>query len=89
MKEYIDREEFLKRLNILYNGLDNLEKMLYSSPLVELVDIPKADVIEREKIDKAIEEIQKLRGCSCSCSDGIIDDVEDILDKLIESEEEE
>ena len=26
MKEYIDREELLKRLNILYNGLDNLEK---------------------------------------------------------------
>ena len=86
MKEYIDRGEFLKRLNILYNGLDNLEKLLYSSPLIELVDIPKADVIEREKINKAIEEIQKLRGCSCSCSDGIIDDVEDILDKLIESE---
>ena len=89
MKEYIDREEFLKRLNILYNGLDNLEKLLYSSPLIELVDIPTADVIEREKINKAIEEIQKLRGCSCSCSDGIIDDVEDILDKLIEGEEEE
>ena len=86
MKEYIDREEFLKRLNILYNGLDNLEKLLYSSPLIELVDIPKADVIEREKINKAIEEIQKLRGCSCSCSDGIIDGVEDILDKLIESD---
>ena len=86
MTEYIDREKFLKRLNILYNGLDNLEKLLYSSPLIELVDIPKADVIEREKINKAIEEIQKLRGCSCSCSDGIIDDVEDILDKLIESE---
>ena len=89
MSEYIDREEFLKRLNVLYNVLDNLEKMLYSSPLIELVDIPKADVIEREKIDKAIEEIQKLRGCSCSCSDGIIDDVEDILDKLIESEKSE
>ena len=44
------------------------------------------EYIEREKINKAIEEIQKLRGCSCSCSDGIIDDVEDILDKLIESE---
>ena len=70
----------------LYNVLDNLEKILYSSPLVELVDIPKADVIEREKINKAIEEIQKLRGCSCSCSDRIIDDVEDILDKLIESD---
>ena len=89
MSEYIDREEFLKRLNVLYNVLDNLEKMLYSSPLIELVDIPKAEVIEREKIDKAIEEIQKLRGCSCSCSEGIIDDVEDILDKLIEREKSE
>ena len=86
MKEYIDREEFLKRLNVLYNVLDNLEKILYSSQLIELVDIPKADVVEKEKIEKAIEEIQKLRGCSCSCSDGIIDDVEDILDKLIESD---
>ena len=75
MKEYIDREEFLKRLDVLYNMLDNL------------VDIPIADVVEKKKINKAIEEIQKLRGCSCSCSDGIIDDVEDILYKLIESEE--
>ena len=49
---------------------------------ITLDNIPKADVIEREKINKAIEEIQKLRGCS----DGIIDDVEDILDKLIESD---
>ena len=88
MKEYIDREELVKRFNVLYyNMLDNLEKMIYSSPLSKLTDIPKADVIEREKIDRAIEEIQKLRGCPCSCSDGIIDDVEDILDKLIESGE--
>ena len=49
--------------------------MLYSSPLIELVDIPKADVIEREKIEKAIVEIQKLRGCS----DGIIDDCREIF----------
>ena len=53
---------------------------------ITLDNIPTADVVEREKIEKAIEEIQKLRGCSCSCSDGIIDDVEDILDKLIESD---
>ena len=32
-------------------------------------------------IDKIYADIQKLRGCSCSCSDGIIDEVEDILDK--------
>ena len=43
--------------------------------------------IPLDKVKQAIEEIQKLRGCSCSCSDGIIDDVEDILDKLIESEQ--
>ena len=49
---------------------------------ITLDNIPTVDVIEREKIEKAIEEIQKLR----SCSDGIIHDVEDILDKLIESE---
>ena len=42
--------------------------------------------LEKEPLlDKINAEIQKLRGCSCSCSDGIIDDVEDILDKLIES----
>lgn len=86
MKEYIDREEFLKRFNALYNVLDNLDKAFCSSQLIELVDIPTADVVEREKINKAIEEIQTLRGCSCSCSDGIIDDVEDILYNLIESE---
>lgn len=34
-----------------------------------------------EVLDKIYADIQKLRGCSCSCSDGIIDDVEDILDK--------
>ena len=43
--------------------------------------------ISLDKVKQAREEIQKLRGCSCSCSDGIIDDVEDILDKLIESED--
>ncbi len=32
-------------------------------------------------VDKIRAEIQELRNCSCSNSDGIIDDVEDILDK--------
>lgn len=32
-------------------------------------------------LDKITAEIQGLRNCSCSCSDGIIDDVEDIIDK--------
>ena len=38
--------------------------------------------LEQEPIlDKIYADIQRLRGCSCSCSDGIIDGVEDILDK--------
>lgn len=50
----------------------------------------EVQAIPLDKVKQAIEEIQKLRGCSCSCSDGIIDDVEDILDKLItESEDKE
>ena len=40
----------------------------------------------REALDNVIAEIQKLRGCSCSCSDGIIDDIEDIIDKYREVE---
>ena len=46
--------------------------------------IPIEDVVAM--LDKIRSEIQKLRGCSCSCSDGIIDDVEDIIDKYRESE---
>jgi hypothetical protein len=44
--------------------------------------------LEQEPIlDKIYADIQRLRGCSCSCSDGIIDDIEDILDKYkVESE---
>lgn len=47
------------------------------------IEIMQGETISLDKVKQAIEEIQKLRGCSCSCSDGIIDDVEDILDKLI------
>ena len=40
------------------------------------------ELLEQEPIlDKIRAEIQKLRNCSCSCSDGIIDDIEDIIDK--------
>ena len=39
-------------------------------------------------LDKIKVDIQELRDCSCNNSDGIIDDVEDIIDKYKgESEE--
>lgn len=36
----------------------------------------------RTKIDKAIAEIEKLSGQTCYCSDGIIDEVLDILEGI-------
>lgn len=36
---------------------------------------------QADVLDKIYADIQRLRGCSCNCSDGIIDDVEDILGK--------
>ena len=49
------------------------------------------EALEQEPIlDKIYADIQKLRGCSCRYSDGIIDDVEDIIDKYkAESEDKE
>lgn len=55
-----------------------------------LADAQEAEEEQEPILDKIYADIQKLRGCSCSCSDGIIDDVEDILDKYkAESEVEE
>jgi hypothetical protein len=66
---------------------DNRSKLFTSKDCMVAVDKQLAvKAIPLDKVKQAREEIQKLRGCSCSCSDGIIDDVEDILDKLIESE---
>jgi len=48
--------------------------------LNELV-LTQKDNEQEPILDKIYADIQRLRGCSCSCSDGIIDDVEDILDK--------
>lgn len=44
------------------------------------MDEIKKTLIE-QYLDKITADIQRLRGCSCSCSDGIIDDIEDIIDK--------
>ena len=54
MPEYISREEFLKRIKP-YDTSDNTDKALYNFALNTMIGIPNADVIEREKINKAIE----------------------------------
>ena len=56
------------------------EKYRVTEQAIKAVMAIKA--LEQEDIlDKIRAEIQGLRNCSCSCSDGIIDDVEDIIDK--------
>jgi hypothetical protein len=77
MSRLIDADELLKQINIWCDCVDGA---------CLLKDASTVKAIPLDRIKQAKEEIQKLRGCSCSCSDGIIDDVEDILDKLIESE---
>jgi len=52
-----------------------------------LADIQSAYDCGKSAIYKIRAEIQGLRNCSCSCSDGIIDDVEDIIDKYMEESE--
>lgn len=77
----IDREKTMEEIPI--DVCDGFE-------VTDIIEkIPEVKAIPLDKVKKAREEIQKLHGCSCSCSDGIIDDVEDILDKLIESEDKE
>ena len=85
MTRYIDADKLIFKLNETQIEFDrNYYGLGEAKQIVD--NVPTSNVVERKKIEKAIDEIQKLRGCSCSCSDGIIDDVEDILDKLIESE---
>jgi thiamine monophosphate kinase len=76
-------EEHIKNLETIgYDGWTVTEEAYKS--LQYAITVLKQEPI----LDKIRAEIQNLRNCSCSCSDGIIDDVEDIIDKYeVESEE--
>jgi len=81
MKYVIDISE--NRLDVLRMFYKDCQDNLSTSDIAIVEGKPLDDVL-----DKIRTEIQKLRGCSCECSDGIIDDVEDIIDKYrAESEE--
>lgn len=60
----------------LQNHTDDYGEESHTAMMMAIKALEKEPVL-----DKIYADIQKLRGCSCSCSDGIIDDVEDILDK--------
>ena len=91
MAEYIDRKQAIKYLCTNMNWLDEdgyiAEDSEKVSAITDLVNgVPTADVIPLEKIKQAYVEIENLSGQSCMVSDGVVNDVLDILDKLIESE---
>lgn len=60
-----------------------------AQPAVEA--IPKADYETRLKADMVAMltdiqlEIQEYSGCSCSCSDGIVDDIDDVIQQKIDA----
>ena len=51
MTEYINRNELLSVLNDKYESIADINSII--------IDMKPADVIEREKVNKAIEEIEK------------------------------
>lgn len=92
-EDYIEGNAYERHPLPEYYAIENAIKALEQEPKpmieIDLYSVIKQKYIEREALDKISAEIQRLRGCSCSCSDGIIDDVEDIIDKYkAESEEE-
>ncbi len=61
MAEYIDREEFGKQILFECNRIRNKQMSTGLSDAYGMLwDFPKADVVERSKIDKSIEEINDM-----------------------------
>ena len=62
MAEYIDKDKLNKKKKYLFQtqGMP-FPKSEYFIKVDDFMEVPTADVIERSKIDKAIEEIDFLR----------------------------
>ena len=78
MAEYIDRTQL--EPDTEWSDYDD-GFVSYSQSQIR--SMPKADVVEREKVNKAMKQIEELSGQSCMVSDGIINEVLDILEECI------
>lgn len=72
--EAATNEELIDSLN--YCGYDAYYQKYRDDIIAEI-----KKRMDKPILDEVNAKIQKLRGCSCSCSDGIIDDVENIINK--------
>lgn len=73
----------------LYKYFSKGERVFAGQVIVDVKAIPPITEQEIVKpyLDKLTAKIQRLRGCSCSHSDGVIDDIEDIIDNLLSEQE--
>lgn len=73
------REEAIRELQYIryHYPSKNIENLEADNALYMAIKLLEQELI----LDKIYADIQKLRGCSCGYSDGIIDDVEDIIGK--------
>lgn len=76
MTNEMTAEEAIIELHYILN-----HKVFGDAKLVGAVKMAIQALEQEPILDKIIDDIQTLRGCSCNNSDGIIDDVEDIIDK--------
>lgn len=72
MTEYVNRDKLVRDLECgirAGNYEEGYEKYMHINTIDDCVEtviyFDKADVVEREKIDKAIEEMTKLRDSAC------------------------
>ena len=89
MAEYIDREKLLEELkeSAKYHADTSREDVLLYRDRTIIREQPTVDVIPLEKIKQAYVEIENLSGQSCRTSDGVVNEVLDILDRLITESE--
>lgn len=78
-RELITREEAIKTVSRWIKADMALGSSLFEMMMNEIPPITEQEIV-KPYLDKITTDIQRLRGCTCSCSDGIIDDVEDIID---------
>jgi hypothetical protein len=78
------RDEAIKVLEMFLHKQCDLKRTEFAydaNTVWDAVNMASEALEQGSVLDKIRAEIQDLRNCSCSCSDGIINDVEDIIDK--------
>ena len=80
MEKYIEEQEILWRMNNALDEQDTYLPIHFKEMVID--ECNPSDVVERSKIEQAKAEIEKLSGQTCYCSDGIVDEVLEILEKI-------